>query len=100
MRGTTVAKAGIAISLFWIALVACTTQAPRGYRTSILDLDTGLPTKGQVCMVSDESCLSMMTEPPHTCPAFLTTTEPCNTKGRSLDVTVDQRHELTLDSGH
>jgi hypothetical protein len=97
MRGTTVAKAGIAISLCWIALVACTSQAPRGYRTS--SLDTGLP-KGRVCMVSDESCLSMMIEPPHTCPAFLTTTERCNTKGSSLDVTVDQRRDLTLDSGH
>ncbi len=99
MRGTTVAKTGIAVSLVWIALVACTTQAPRGYRTSSLGLDTGLP-KGRLCSVNDRSCLSMMTEPPHTCPAFLTTTERCNTKGSSLDVTVDQRLDLTLDSGH
>ena len=101
MRGTTVPRTGIVVSLVWIVVVACTTQAPRGYRTSSMDLDTGLP-KGRVCSVSDRSCLSMMTEPPHTCPAFLSTAERCDRKGSSLDVAMDQRRDLTLalDSGH
>jgi hypothetical protein len=99
MRKTTAPIVSIAMACLCAGISGCASQASHAYRTS--SLDAGWP-KGRVCMVSDESCLSMMTEPPHTCPAFLTTTatEGCNTKGSSFNVAVDQRRDLTLDTGH
>jgi hypothetical protein len=97
MRQTMASIATIAMACLCAGITGCTTQAPHASR--VLSLDTS-PPKGRVCSVSDRSGLSMMTAPPHTCPAFLTTNEHCDTKGSSLDVAVAQRHDLTLDSGH
>ena len=97
MRKTMAPIAPIALASLCAGIAGCANHAPHADRTS--SLDSAWP-KGRVCMVSDASCLSMMTEPPHTCPAFLTTTESsCSTKGSALDVKEDQRRNLTLDSG-
>jgi hypothetical protein len=76
MRGTTVAKAGIAISLFWIALVACGTILPIAHRTSSSDLKVPY---ARACLVDGQSCLSMSPEPPRLC---LTTSGRCAMYGR------------------
>jgi len=97
MRKSATPIASIAMACLCAAIAGCAIQTSHANRTS--SLDAGWP-KGRVCMVSDQSCLSMMTEPPHTCPAFLTTAGPCNAKGITLDVKVDQSRDLTLGSGH
>jgi hypothetical protein len=98
MHKTMASIASIAMAFLCIGITGCAHQPSRAYRTS--GLDTRPPT-GRVCMVSDQSCLSMMTSLPHTCPAFLTS-ERCNTQGSylSIDVPVAQGREPKLDSVH
>jgi hypothetical protein len=89
MRGTSVAKAGIAIALSWIALVACETKLPVTARASGSPLQL-LPdyqlSGGRVCQVNGEDCLSMTPDAAHPC---LASSERCPMNGSFQSVELD-----------
>jgi hypothetical protein len=85
MHGTTAPIASIAMAFLCVGIVSCGTQAARAYRTS--SLNTNLP-QGRVCPVSNQSCLSMMAEPPRPC---LITMEHCAANGRLLTLDLTEK---------
>ncbi|MGC1458184.1 MAG: hypothetical protein WA825_07900 [Steroidobacteraceae bacterium] len=76
MHKTATTIASIAVAFLGAGIAGCETQLPVGYRMTRLS-NTDQPI-GRVCMVNDHNCLSMMTEPPHTC---LISKGDCDTNG-------------------
>ena len=76
MHKTATPIASIAMAFLCARIAGCATQLPVGYDTTGFN-NTNQPI-GRICMVNDHSCLSMMTEPPHTC---LISTGDCDAKG-------------------
>jgi hypothetical protein len=97
MNKTMAPIGSIAMAFLCIGIAGCANQASHAYRTSSL-ADTDQPI-GRVCLVSDQSCLSMMAESPRTC---LTGTGRCDPKGgiQPLDLSIDRTLDLRLNSGH
>jgi hypothetical protein len=77
MHKTMAPIASIAMAFLCAGIVGCGTQLPVGYHISSLNSQDRA--KGRVCMVGDQSCLSMMTEPPHAC---LIDSGHCDATGR------------------
>jgi hypothetical protein len=92
MRGTFVAKAALAIALFWVTLVACTTQLPTAYRTYRSDYKMPY---ARACFVDGQSCLSLSPVPAQSC---LTTSDRCALNGsvQSLELSTDNTAERSL----
>jgi hypothetical protein len=93
MHITMAPKAALAVAFFCAGIAGCGTPLPTGYRT--LSWNDQEQSKGQVCMVSDQSYRSLMTEPPHTC---LIDSGHCDTTGSIQQLQLNSRMAIEPDA--
>jgi hypothetical protein len=79
------AIASIALGFLCVGFAGCANQAFQAYRPSSLNTD---PPKGRLCLVNDQSCLSMMAEPARPC---LTAMQSCTRNGEVLTLDLTEK---------